>query len=347
MKNMKENGRRLFFALVLIVVVLAVMIMVNRTLDRRMDFKEESLTEGDAYQYHIAMIGSSPTDEFWTSVYEGARRAGTRQECYVENFGADLAREYSSDELLEMAIAAKVDGIILQAEQGKKTENLINEARGQGIPVITILSDAPNSKRISFVSCNNYALGEIYGRQVLAAIENGGVSSERKKRVTVLVDSSDEGSIPNLIFSGIKEAAAPVSDNIELSTVQVHSSGKFESEETVRNLILSDEYPDVLVCLSAVDTISAYQSLVDYNMVGRVSIIGYYSSDETLEGIKKGIIQASVSINAEEMGAAAIDGLHEFITKDYVSEYLPVTSELITKDNVDDYMKEDKGEIGL
>lgn len=347
MRYFNRIDRRKFFVITLVVMVLIVMIAVNVALDQQMNFKEGNTSENDTYKYHIAMIGSNPADEFWTSVYKGAKKAGIRQECYVENFGATLAREYSVQELLEMAIAANVDGIILKAEFGDKMQGLIDEAEKLGIPVMTIQSDAPNSARISFVSSNNYALGETYGNQILEIIENDNNETNRKKRVTVLVDSSDESSIPNLIFSGIKEATASVSNDMELSTVVINSSGKFESEETVRNLILSGEYPDVIVCLSAIDTISAYQSVVDHNMVGEVAIVGYYSSNETLEGIKKGIIHATVSINAEEMGVVAIDGLYEFITEKYVSEYLSVTSELITSENVDEYIKKDSQEGSL
>lgn len=347
MKRLNKIDKRMIFVILLVVMVLTVMIAINYALERQISFKAGSASENDTYKYHIAMIGSDSSDEFWTSVYEGAKKAGIRQECYVENFGVDLSRAYSVQELLEMAIAAKVDGIMLKAEHGETMQGLIDEAVKLGIPVLTIQSDVPNSERISFVSCNNYALGETYGNQILEIIENDSKKLERKKRVTVLVDSSDEASIPNLIFSGIKEATASVSDDMELSTVVINSSGEFESEETVRNLILSEEYPDVIVCLSSIDTISAYQSVVDYNMVGKVAIIGYHSSGETLAGIKKGIIRATVSINAEEMGAVGIGGLHKFITENYVSEYLSVTSELITSENVDEYIKKDSQESGL
>lgn len=59
---------------------------------------------------------------------------------------------------MEMAIAARVDGIIVQVSNEEAVSAQIDKAKGQDIPVITIRSDAPNSKRVSFVSGNDYAI---------------------------------------------------------------------------------------------------------------------------------------------------------------------------------------------
>lgn len=345
MKNFKENGKRFFFVMTLVAVMLAVMITVNIALERKMNIEPDAVSANDTYEYHIAMIGDNPTDAFWTSVYEEAKAVGTEIGCYVENFGVNLAKDYTAKELLEMAIACNVDGIILQGDQGEELKELIDQAAQQKIPVMTILSDVPNSSRISFASCNNYAVGEMYGKEILGAVERSVIKTgdDRKRRVSVLVNSNEDSATPNLIYSGIADATVSAENQLEMSTVRVNSTGKFESEETVRKLILSEAYPDVIVCLSAIDTISAYQSVVDYNMVGKVVILGYYSSEEILEEIQKGIIQSTVSINVEELGRTAVEGIHEYITQIYVSEYLPVTTELITIENVDEYLKKVQG----
>ena len=67
----------------------------------------------------------------------------------------------------------------------------------------------------------------------------------------------------------------------------IDNTGMFESEENVRDLILDTSYPDIIVCMSAVDTSSAIQCVVDYNKVGQTSIIGYYAQKDTLRGSRK------------------------------------------------------------
>ena len=93
------------------------------------------------------------------------RDAGKGDQILIENFGETLSGEYSTEELMEMAIADRVDGIIVQVSDEEAVSTQIDKAEEQNIPVITIRSDAPVSKRVSSVlyrlckhgtSCSRY-----------------------------------------------------------------------------------------------------------------------------------------------------------------------------------------------
>lgn len=347
MRKFFERNRKVCFFIILVTCFLmAVMTVVNYKLNRKLNESTSLTADGEEYKYHVAMIGSDTSDVFWNSVYEGAESAGKELDTYIENFGAGLSEDYSDMELVEMAIAAKVDGIIAEAGNEEELSRLIDKANdvdGKEIPVITVLSDAPGSSRKSFVSANDYALGELYGNQVVGAARN--IQGDDKIKTTVLVNSNDENSSPNLIYSGISESLAGMSDRIELSAMPINNEGEFESEEKVRKLFLDEQdRPDIIVCLSVTDTISAYQCTIDYNLVGKIQIIGYYTSPEILEGIEKEIIRSTIAINAEEMGRLAAEGMHEYLEEEYVSEYLPVSSELITAENISEYRGKDEAE---
>ena len=342
MKKLNDKKYRIAFLAGICLLLLAVTAGVNVSLNNKLKTEKKNEGVGKSYRYHIAMISECPTEEFWMSIYESAREEGKKNGVYIENFGEGLVEEYTTEELFEMAIAAKVDGIILKADGGKGLEEQIKKATKEEIPVMTILSDVPESQRISFVGGNDFATGELYGSEILEEAERKWNDLGRTIRVAVLVDSNSEQNTPNLIYSGIHEATASFGPRMELSASVIDNAGKFESEETVRDLLLDSRPPDILVCLSAVDTISAYQSVVDYNRVGQTSVIGYYSSEDTLEGIRKKIIKSSVLINALELGQTAARGMCEYLENAYVSEYLAVTPALITRDNVNEYMKKDK-----
>lgn len=330
--------KNIYFLCVMTAAIFLLMILLNGLLKKRIPVGEDMQVDDTAYQYHIAMICSNPDNSFFQSVYAGAQEEGKKKGCYVENFGVNLNQEYSVEELIAMAVAARVDGILVEAGSGGQMKEVIDDAAAKGIPVITLLGDAPKSSRISFAGGNNYAIGEMYGEQVLS--EAGKFAGKQEVSVKVLGNSGNENSAQNLIISGIRDTVKDAR-TIDLSEASILDNGKFESEETVRDLILKGEQPDILVCLSETDTISAYQCVVDYNMVGKISIIGYYSSPEILEQIQKGIITSTVSINAEEMGRRAMDGMGEYLTEKYVNGYLSVGAELITNDNVHEYIKEE------
>lgn len=333
MKKWMDNNRVMYAVmLVIVALIVAVLVGFNLYLDRRASGEEGGKAEDVSYVYHVAMISGDASDVFWESMYGEAVLAGAeaQEPMYPENFGADLSEPYTAEELMRMAVAAKVDGIVVEADMTEEMTALIGEASRVNIPVITLMEDAPESGRVSYVGANSYTLGEIYGEEVLEAAPQG------KASAAVLLPVNEEEVSPGYIYSGITEAIAGTSRDIEVFTVRTGEDREFVSEETVRSLLLDEERrPDVLVCLSATDTISAYQCVRDYNLVGKVEIIGYYSSPEILEGIRNGVIKSTVVVDAREAGRLCMKAMEEYMAQRYTNEYFPVTVELIDGSNVD------------
>ena len=100
---------------------------------------------------------------------------------------------------MEMAIAAS-RWIIVQVSDEEAVSAQIDKAEEQNIPVITIRSDAPASKRVSFVSGNDYAIGEMYGNQINNIAQKKAEEEDRKIRVTVLLNSEERNAAPNVIL---------------------------------------------------------------------------------------------------------------------------------------------------
>ncbi|MGL6198136.1 MAG: sugar ABC transporter substrate-binding protein [Lachnospiraceae bacterium] len=339
MEKYEHRNKGVFIALI-IAVILITGIMIGFNILQHMALNENSGDAGEnqQYDYHIAMIVKDSSDEFWQSVYKAARTAGMEKGIYIENFGEALNEGYTTAELMEMAILARVDGIILEADSSEQMVELINEADNlvDPIPVITISSDAKDSKRKSFVTAIDYALGEMYGSQVLEVLE------EKGQEVVVLLPYDGESSQPSLVYSGIGEALQNSTLQPDLSVEFLSANDEFGAEEQIRNLLLSTtERPDVVVCLSAVDTISTYQCIVDYNLVGAVKIIGTYTSSEILTGIQKGTIYSSIAVDAKEMGIKAADGMYEYLTDEYVSDHLAVKFKVVTQENAESYIEEE------
>lgn len=343
MKSYSEKLRKLIGAGIAGLLCLGLLIGVGMSFHAKVT-KDAGLEKRDdtKYLYHVAIISDNPSDSFWKKICQGAKKAGKNDKILVENFGETLSGEYSAEDLMEMAIAAKVDGIIVQVNNEEAMTEKIDKASDQGIPVITIRSDAPSSKRVSFVSGNDYAIGEMYGNQINNIVQKKAEEEERKIRVTVLLNSEEKNASPNVISTAISETTVSVANKIELTSKLIDNTGMFESEENVRDLILDVAYPDIIVCMNAVDTSSAIQCVVDYNKVGQTFIIGYYAQKDTLEGIQKGIVESSVVTSPAEWGRQAEKGIQEYFETQHVSEYLTVSPELITADNIEDYIEQEK-----
>ena len=284
----------------------------------------------NTYKHHYVLISEEADAPFWEAIYEGALDRGKEMEIYVERMGSSLPSAYPLKDLMKMAIASKVDGIIIEPNGEEEIIELISIADEAGIPVITVLNDEPNSSRKSFVGVNSYNQGQIYGKQVLEVINEG------KKDVTVLLNSDNAGM--NVIYSNISEMVAGY--GIQMKPVIVNTQSTFSSEEDIRNIIKDTQNPtEVLVCLTALDTRCAYQAVVDYNKVGVIDIIGYYDSDLILSAIQKDIIHSTMTIDANKMGAYCVEALNEYMQSGQVSDYFSVDIYAINLGNIKDYIK--------
>ena len=342
MKYFKDNNR-LMYVVMAATVLLALSIMVGFSvfLNQDRDGKKGDADDGQSYAYHVAMVSADTSDVFWESLYEEARSTGASAGIYAENFGALLNEDYTASELMRMAIDSRVDGIIVETDDTEDIEELIGQAEEAGIPVVTLMEDIPESGRVSYVGANDYTLGEMYGQEVLKAVGSDRTSAS----AAVLVPVNEEETSPSFIYTGISETVGRASGAISVSTVRTGEDREFLSEERVRSLLLDEESrPDVLVCLNVVDTISAYQCVRDYNLVGKVKIIGYYSSPEILEGIQKGIIESTIVVDAREAGELCMQAMEEYLSQRYTSEYFPVSVKLVNEANVEEYIQEESGE---
>lgn len=332
-------------------------------------FEEE--TAGETYDRYYIMITRDDSSAFWQSVYQGACERALQENVYVDWLGNDQFQDYSVEEQMEIAIASGVDGIIVTADESEEMTALIDRAAAADIPVVTLYGDNTHSARCSFVGVGSYNLGREYGRQTLKIVEEKlagtkeiqivEVSADfattemdevevgtaaRPIRVTLLVNSYANSLDQNIIYSGIQEAIEQGRGEtvIELSLQAVDDTNAFSVEESVRDIFMEGEIPDILICLNELNTTCAYQAVVDYNKVGVVSILGHYISDTILNAIDRNVIYATVDIDTPQMGGFCIDALQEYHDLGYTSQYFTADIGLISGDNVEEYLQREESD---
>lgn len=316
-------------------------------------YQEE--TAGEIYDRYYIMITQDDKSAFWQSIYEGACGRALQENVYVDWLGNDRFQDYSVEEQMEIAIASGVDGIIVTASETEELTALIDLAAEAGIPVVTLYGDNTQSARCSFVGIGGYNLGREYGRQALRIVREKMIGAADKKlvetaelgtadrpiRVTLLVNAYAKGLDQNILYSGIQETIEQERGDavIELSLRSVDDTNAFSVEESIRDIFMEGEIPDILICLNELNTTCAYQAVVDYNKVGTVSILGYYISDTILNAIDRSVIYATVDIDTAQMGGFCIDALQEYHDLGYTSQYFTADIRLVSKENVGDYLK--------
>lgn len=295
----------------------------------------KSETQITEYEKEFVLIADGKESQFWQKVYESGLRTAKENNAYLE--WMEQSGNYSMEDYIKIAIQSEVDGILICPDNSKEVQLQLESAKEAGIPVVTLVDDAPDSGRISCVGLNAYQTGQLFAQQILEDMEPDTSS------IMILVDenaSSGKEAIFGQIKSNINSQLGDES-NVTIESHTISEGNSFDAEEEVRNIFLdSDSLPDILVCLSDTDSQAACQAVVDLNQVGNVKIYGYYISDTVLDAIDKGIMEASVTADAVQLGTDAVHTLNEYISSGYVSEYTSINLNVVTKSNIASYMGE-------
>ncbi len=335
----KEKKRNGFMRIAILTAVLLVLTTITGIVMFRVYINNLSdKKSGSDYKLYYAMIVDERESAFWKSVYEGAYEEGLKQGVYIELFGTNAFRNKSKEELLQIAVAAGVDGIILEADESEEMAVLIDRAVEEGIPVVTVYGDNANSERCSYIGVGNYDIGQEYGKQVLTIAGN----LHRAVNVTVLMSENAKSSGQNTLFSGIQDVVnqeRKKGAQIALSMVSVDDSNAFSAEEAIRDIFTLSDLPDIIICLNERNTNCVYQTVVDYNKVGQVQILGYYDSDSIIKAIEREVIHATIAVDTKQMGKYCVEALQEYYHRGYTSQYFSVDIKLINRNNVAEYLE--------
>lgn len=333
--------KNLYFGLITIIVVIVAFVctIANFVLLKNSD-EDTNMSNKDIiskYRYHFAMIYADDSSGKWKDIYESANAYANDNDGYVELIGDLINNEYSKAELMKLAILSGVDGIIVEGDDSIELTEMIDEAYKKGIPVVTIMTDAPNSMRNSFVGINNYDVGLEFGNEIIKLYHNN-----KKKNVMVLMGNNDGYQEQHNTYQAIIES---LSDeyNVLIDTKLLNNENEFSTDEVIREILVNLlETPDLLVCLSESITESAFQQVVEYNKVDSISVIGLASSDISYNAVSKGLIDSVISFDREMAGKKCAEALIEYIKNGYVNEFYIVDTDLVTKENVGRFVADEE-----
>jgi len=340
MKDKKQKNSSIIWILLSTILLIIITAITGISLFRVYMGNFTEVEDVKLYDKYYVMITEDRKSSFWQSVYAGAYEAGLSENTYVDMLGDNLTSDYGREDLMNIAISSEVDGIIVAADESEQMSALIDEAAIKGIPVVTLVGDNTHSNRCSFVGVGGYNVGTEYGQQVLQIIKES--EAKPKTKVSVLVNANALDSGQNIICSGIQDTldrAKEEGKEIEMTLVSVDNTNAFSVEESIRDIFMEEDIPDIIICLNELNTTCVYQAVVDYNKVGEVSILGYYDSETIIKAIDRNVIYATVSIDTKQMGEFCVNALSEYHELGYTSQYFTADIELIKKANVHKYLE--------
>jgi len=266
----------------------------------------------------VAPLSNHPV---WTQVAQGARLAGEQLHIDVEFTGPRHATVGEQVQLIDMATAAQVDGIITQGVPDPEVAQAIAKAVDRGIPVVTVESDVTEgpTRRLAYVGSDNYHAGRLAAEELIlrtggnavVGIVRGHFGPEEK-------DLRVRGFRDGLVGApGIKVAA------VESSDLNRTVAGQ-------KALKMLKEHPDItaLYATTALDSLGVAQSVTALGLRGRVLLVGWDSIGGSDDPLMRGALQVAVVQDPVAMGRRAVEVLEAYLRRDarpLPAVYLPIT----------------------
>ena len=251
---------------------------------------------------HYVFIAANTKVAYWQTAIAGFEKAGEQLKVKVAESGPETYDPKAEQEALDDAVHQKVTGILLAVTDPGMLQNSINNAIAAGIPVITLDSDAPASKRLFFVGTNNYEVGMAGGKRL---------AKELKGKGNVVVFTMP--SQPNLQdrLRGYKDALANTGIKIT-QEIDIQGDPRIAFDKTEAMLGKEKDQVQAFVCLEA-QSGKEVADVLDRNHVKGKIVMAMDTDPKTLDWIAKDGIVATISQKPYTMafvGLQMLDTLH-------------------------------------
>jgi ribose transport system substrate-binding protein len=288
------------------------------------------------------LVVSNTKLAYWQAASAGFSQAGHKLGVGYTMVGPDTYDPQAETQAFRDAVAAAPTGILLAGADPNGMKEPIDAAIAKGIPVITIDSDVPTSKRLTFIGTNNYQAGLMGGR----------VLAERMHNKGDIVVYTMPGQI-NLEerLQGYKNILAEHPQMKIIRVVDVKGTPSI-AFDTTQEILKGKTTPDGFVCLVS-NACQEVADVLDRNKVDGKVLVGMDSDANMLTWIQKGKVATTVAQRPFTMayyGIIMLDSLHHYKlpsldgnwaqdTRAPLPMFVDTGAVLIDKSNADAFLK--------
>lgn len=289
------------------------------------------------------LIAANVKLPYWQHAASGLAKAGSQLKVKVEFAGPDSYDVKAQHEQILNVLKQKPTGIMVSVSDPNAIGPDIDAAIAQGVPVITIDSDAPASKRLMFIGTDNYKAGRMGGK--LAA-------DKLKFRGNVVFYTMPEQNNLKERLHGYTEVFDGY-PQIKVSEVIDTKGDPRVAFDKTKEMVQKSAKVDAFICLQST-ACPEVAEVLDRNHVKGKLVIAMDGDQRTLEGIQKGIISATIVQKPYTMaffGLKILDDLHhhplptlaKFWSRDSFSPiptFVDTGVTLIDEESVDSFIRE-------
>jgi len=253
-------------------------------------------------------VASNVNLPYWQEAQAGLTDAAKQLGVKSELTGPEKFDPQEQLRAFQKVVEGKPAGIMISVTRPELFQDAINAAIAQGIPVITVDSDAPNSKRVMFVGTDNFRAGGESAKRMADILKGQG-------QVVVI-------TIPGQL--NVDERLRGVNETLKkypgIKIVQaIDDKGDPRvANDNIAALLKAKAKIDGIISLEASGGSGAAEAL--HRLDVKIPIVGFDKDPETLDWIDRDGITATVTQKPYVMAYYALkfaDDLHHNAVHDF------------------------------
>jgi ribose transport system substrate-binding protein len=252
---------------------------------------------------HYVFVATNINLPYWKEAEAGFLDSAKTLGVSAELVGPTTYSPNAELQALRQAVEQQPAGICLSAARPELFQADIDKAVAQGIPVICVDSDVPNSKRLTYIGTDNFKAGRESLRRMAALVQSKG-------NIAVITIEGQRNLDDRV--AGVADALANF-PGLKLTKILDGKGDAKSAFDQVSDLIQKKENVVGIICLEATGGAGAADAVHRFNMEGKLPIVAFDNDPETLSWIDKGAIAVTITQKPYVMsyyGLKFLDDLH-------------------------------------
>lgn len=296
-----------------------------------------SAAEGEKTIYVIVKVLGN---QYWSVLQAGAEQAGKDLGCNVVVVGTALESDIEGQlTLLQNAVSAQADGIVIAPLDSVSLDAPITEAYKSGMPIVLVDTVIKSDNYSAALMTNNVEAGKTAAEEMLLRLREKGLSETEEAQIAIQIGSTGSQTITDRV-NGFKEAwaaSAPAAWTILADDIKVNDGDISKAVGFCQDFLTT--YPNIKGMFGPNNgsTVGFVTGLTEAKRTD-VTMIGFDFSSEIETMIRSGQYDvASVVQRQYYMGYDGVKTALELANGGTVAEKTIDTGVLlVSSDNVDD-----------
>jgi ribose transport system substrate-binding protein len=256
------------------------------------------------------LISTNIALPYWQEAQAGLLDSSKNLGVKAELLGPESFAPDKELEAFKKAVSEKPSGILVSVARPDIFNDAINAAVAQGIPVICIDADAPESKRVLFIGTDNFRAGQESGRSMAKLLKGQGK--------IVIVSIPGQLNLDDRV-RGVNDALQKFPGIKVVQTIDDKGDARSANDQ-ISKIAAGKDKIDGIICLEASGGSGTAEALHRLDLTGKVAIVAFDKDPETLDFIQTGAINDTIAQKPYVMayyGLKLLDDLHHNAVHEY------------------------------